>query len=313
MPTRPSPSTPPPFLPISLPHPTPSSHPSPPKRPITRSQHGIYKPKKSFTLLTSMSKSPLPHNPISALRDPNWKKSMDDEYDALINNKIWELVPRPPNVNVIRSMWIFYHKYKSDGSFERHKAHLVSEGKTQQVGVDCGETFSSVVKPETIRIVLSLALSYAAEIIDRAGMSSCKPSPTPVDTKPKISAATSIPFEDPSLYRSLVVALQYLTFTRPEITYVVQQGCLFMHDPREEHMHALKRILHYIQGTMDLGLHLYPSSTSTILSYTDADWDGCLDTRRSTFGYCVFLGDNLMSWSAKQQPTLSRSSVEAKY
>ncbi|XP_020232585.1 uncharacterized protein LOC109812930 [Cajanus cajan] len=294
-----------------------------------------------------MSKSPLPHNPISALRDPNWKKSMDDEYDALINNKIWELVPRPPNVNVIRSMWIFYHKYKSDGSFERHKAHLVSEGKTQQVGVDCGETFSSVVKPETIRIVLSLALSKACtsdhslfiyhrgismdylllyvddiiltaysdelQIIDRAGMSSCKPSPTPVDTKPKISAATSIPFEDPSLYRSLVVALQYLTFTRPEITYVVQQGCLFMHDPREEHMHALKRILHYIQGTMDLGLHLYPSSTSTILSYTDADWDGCLDTRRSTFGYCVFLGDNLMSWSAKQQPTLSRSSVEAKY
>ncbi|XP_020219676.1 uncharacterized protein LOC109802671 [Cajanus cajan] len=87
---------------------------------------------------------------------------------------------------------------------------------------------------------------YATEIIDRAGMSSCKPSPTPVDTKPKISAATSTPFEDPSLYRNLVGALQYLTFTRPDITYVVQQVYLFMHDPRGEHMHALKRILRYL-------------------------------------------------------------------
>nr|KYP54019.1 hypothetical protein KK1_000185 [Cajanus cajan] len=124
-------------------------------------------------------------------------------------------------------------------------------------------------------------------------------------TKPKISVATSTPFEDPSHYRSLVGALQYLTFTRPDITYAVQQVCLFTHDPREEHMHTLKRILRYLQGTMDFGLHLYPSSTSTLLSYTDADWVGCPDTRRSTSGYCVFLGDNLISWSAKRQPALS--------
>jgi len=86
-----------------------------------------------------------------------------------------------------------------------------------------------------------------------------------------------------------------------------------MHDPREEHMHALKRIVRYIQGTLDHGLHLYPSSTSTLLSYTDADWGGFPDTRRSTSGYCVFLGDNLISWSAKRQATLSRSSAEAEY
>ena len=101
---------------------------------------------------------------------------------------------------------------------------------------------------------------YAMEIIDRAGMSSCKSSPTPVDTKPKLSATSSTPFEDPTLYRSLAGALQYLTFTIPDITYAVQQVCLFMHDPKDEHMHALKRILRYIQGTIDHGLHLYPSS-----------------------------------------------------
>ena len=110
---------------------------------------------------TAVERSPLPRTPIAALRDPNWKMAMDDEYDALIQNKTWELVPRPPNVNVIRSMWIFTHKVKSNGVFERHKARLVGDGKTQQVGIDCGETFSPVVKPATIRTVLSLSLSKA--------------------------------------------------------------------------------------------------------------------------------------------------------
>ncbi|XP_019434537.1 PREDICTED: uncharacterized protein LOC109341152 [Lupinus angustifolius] len=154
---------------------------------------------------------------------------------------------------------------------------------------------------------------YAEEIISRAGMASSKPSKTPVDTKSKVSATSGASFDDPTIYRSLAGALQYLTFTRPYISYVVQQVCLHMHDPRVDHMSALKRIIRYVQGTLDYGLHLYPSSTSTLVSYTDADWGGCPDTRRSTSGYCVFLGNNLISWSSKRQPTLSRSSAEAEY
>ncbi|XP_048493268.1 uncharacterized mitochondrial protein AtMg00810-like [Beta vulgaris subsp. vulgaris] len=170
--------------------------------------------------------------------------------------------------------------------------------------------------PITTKAIGGLFLSqrkYATEIIDRAGMSSCKPSSTPVDTKPKLSSTSTAPFADPSLYRSLAGALQYLTFTRPDISYAVQQICLYMHDPREAHMLALKRIVRYLQGTLDHGLYLYPSPTSKLIAYTDADWGGCPDTRRSTSGYCVFLGDNLLSWSAKRQPTLSRSSAEAEY
>ena len=94
---------------------------------------GIFKPNKKYDdeycLATSVTRSPLPRNPVVALRDPNWKMAMDDEYDALIKNKTWELVPRPPNVNVIRSMWVFAHKEKSNGVFERHKARLVGNGK----------------------------------------------------------------------------------------------------------------------------------------------------------------------------------------
>jgi hypothetical protein len=75
---------------------------------------------------------------------------MKDEYDALIENKTWDLVPRPSNANVIRSLWIFRHIKKSDGSFERYKARLVGNGANQQTGVDCGATFSPVIKPATI-------------------------------------------------------------------------------------------------------------------------------------------------------------------
>ncbi|GKC17162.1 ribonuclease H-like domain-containing protein [Tanacetum coccineum] len=103
------------------------------------------------------------------------------------------------------------------------------------------------------------------------------------------------------------------TNTRCDISYVVQQVCLYMHDPREPHFSTLKRILRYVQGTLDYGLQLFLSSTTDLVAYSDADWAGCPTTRRSTSGYCVFLGNNLLSWSAKHQPTLSRSSAEAKY
>ncbi|GJZ06417.1 ribonuclease H-like domain-containing protein [Tanacetum coccineum] len=129
-----------------------------------------------------------------------------------------------------------------------------------------------------------------------------------VDTESKLGSNG-----DPTLYRSLACALQYLTFTRPDISYVVQQICLYMHDPRDPYFTALKRILRYVRGTIDHGLQLHVSSTSQLTAYTYADWTGCPVTRRSTSGYCVFLGDNLLSWSAKRQVTLSRSSAEAEY
>ena len=86
-----------------------------------------------------------------------------------------------------------------------------------------------------------------------------------------------------------------------------------MHDPRESHFALIKRILRYIKGTMDYGLALSRSRSHELVVYSDADWAGCPDTRRSTSGYCVFLGDNLISWSSKRQHTVSRSSAEAEY
>lgn len=138
---------------------------------------------------------------------------------------------------------------------------------------------------------------YASEILERAGMSNCKPVATPVDTSGKLSANDGPLIDDPTSYRSLAGALQYLTSTRPDLTYVVQQICMYMHAPRASHLHALKQILRYVQGTISFGLTIHKSPVTSLIAYTDADWAGCLDTRRSTSGYCIFLENNLLSWS----------------
>lgn len=144
-------------------------------------------------------------------------------------------------------------------------------------------------------------------------MSACNPCSTPVDLKSKLAEETGKPVADATEYRSLADVLQYLTFTRPDISYAVQHFCLFMHAPREPHLHALKRILRYLQGTKTMGLQLLRKQSMALTAYTDADWAGCLTTRRPTSGFCVYMGDNLISWSAKRQPTVSRSSAEAEY
>nr|GEV34076.1 ribonuclease H-like domain-containing protein [Tanacetum cinerariifolium] len=151
---------------------------------------------------------------------------------------------------------------------------------------------------------------YATEILERAHMLNCNR--TPVDTEKKLGPEGS-PVADPTFFRSPAGALQYLTFTPPALSYAVQQLCLYMHDPREPYFHAMKRVLRYLRGTTDLGLYLFRSSTSQLTTYSDADWTGCPATRRSISSYCIFLGDNLVTWSSKHQETLSRSSAEAEY
>jgi hypothetical protein len=127
-------------------------------------------------------------------------------------------------------------------------------------------------------------------------MVDCKLFSMTVDTQAKVSATFEPPVADPTQFRSLCGDFKYLMFTRPDIAYIVQQICLHMHDPREPHLSMMKCVLRYLRGSLDFGLHLRRSaSSSELIVYTDVDWVGCPDTRRSTSGNTVFLCDKLVS------------------
>jgi hypothetical protein len=150
---------------------------------------------------------------------------------------------------------------------------------------------------------------YFLDLLSRAGMSDCQPCRTPAELGSKLSADDD-PVSDPTFYRG---ALQHATLTRPDIFYSVQPACLYMHDPCAPHLAHVKHILWYLKGTLDHGLIINSSPPRSLTVYSDADWAGCPDTRRSTSRFCVYLGDNVVSWSSKRQVIVSRSSAEAEY
>ncbi|XP_028108872.1 uncharacterized protein LOC114307674 [Camellia sinensis] len=153
---------------------------------------------------------------------------------------------------------------------------------------------------------------YATDIFAKAGMKDCKPCATLVFLKPPLLPHASLLFSQPFLYRSIVGALQYLTITRHELSYVVNFACQYMHSPTNCHFAAVKRILRYVQGILSHGLHFQPSNFH-LQAYSDSNWAGDLSDHKSTSGYCVYLGANLISWSSMKQSTVSRSSTEAEY
>jgi hypothetical protein len=138
---------------------------------ITRSKNNIHKPKIIFdhhlrypipkALMTTLQ----PHNQeptcySTAVKHHHWHEAMNKEFNALLAYGTWTMVLKPPNANLVGCKWVYKVKRKADGNIERFKAHLVAKGFHQQEGVDFSETFSPVVKPPTVKLVLSLVVSH---------------------------------------------------------------------------------------------------------------------------------------------------------
>ncbi|XP_075666058.1 uncharacterized protein LOC142635884 [Castanea sativa] len=194
---------------------------------------------------------------------------------------------------------------------DRFTCKLHSEFATKDLG-SLSYFLGLEATPTTDGLFLS-QLKYARDILTRAQLLDSKPIHTPMVVSQHLSSDGPL-FPDPTLYRSLVGALQYLTITRPDIAHAVNSVSQFLHSPTEDHFLAVKRILCYVKGTLHFGLNFRSSTTpGALVAYSDADWAGCPDTRRSTSGYSIYLGNNLVSWSAKKQPTVSRSSCESEY
>uniref|UniRef100_A0A2N9GK89 Reverse transcriptase Ty1/copia-type domain-containing protein n=1 Tax=Fagus sylvatica TaxID=28930 RepID=A0A2N9GK89_FAGSY len=432
----------------------------PPIHPMqTRSKNGIFKPKLGYIAKVDYSTTE-PNSYTIASKHPQWCTAMDEEFQALHKQGTWSLVSLPPHKNVVGCKWVYKLKYNSDETIARYKARLVAKGFHQQYGVDFDETFSPVIKPPTVRLVLSLAVSlnwplrqldvknaflhgalkeevymtqpqgyidsqhpshvckllksiyglkqaprawfesftsqllhlgfsastadsslfiykndniiaylllyvddivltsntptfldhliaqlskifdlkdlgqlhyflglqvtrtsaglhlnqakYASDLLKKHNMMDSKPAKTPSCPNTRLSLHDGDPLPDPHAYRSLVGALHYLTFTRPDISFSVHQVCQYMSAPTTIHLAAAKRILRYLRGTLFHGIAFHPGPL-TLSAYTDADWAGDPDDRRSTSGYLVYLGSNPITWSAKKQPTVSRSSTESEY
>ncbi|XP_031096829.1 uncharacterized protein LOC116001068 [Ipomoea triloba] len=154
---------------------------------------------------------------------------------------------------------------------------------------------------------------YALDILSEAGFLECKPVNTPMVPGYHLAHGDGNVLEDVTTYRRLIGRLLYLTATRPDISYAIQQLSQFVDAPTDKHLTAAHRVLRYIKGTPGQGL-FYPKNNSLQLSaFSDSDWAACVESRRSITGYCVFLGSALISWKSKKQATVSRSSSEAEY
>ncbi|KAH9686754.1 Disease resistance protein [Citrus sinensis] len=154
---------------------------------------------------------------------------------------------------------------------------------------------------------------YITDLLDRVQMQDSTPCSTPVVSGVSLTKGDSESFSDVTLYRSTIGALQYATLTRPEIAFSVNKLSQFLSSPTVNHWQACKRILRYLKGTIKLGLQFYNHGSFQIDCFSDADWAGDKDDRRSVAGYCVYMGPNLVSWCSKKQAVVSRSSAESEY
>ncbi|CAJ2655949.1 unnamed protein product [Trifolium pratense] len=154
---------------------------------------------------------------------------------------------------------------------------------------------------------------YITDLLQETGKTACKPACTPIDPNIKLGNAEEDVAVNKERYQRLVGKLIYLSHTRPDVAFAVSLVSQFMHQPKEIHLQAALRIVQYLKGTPGRGILFERNGSVGLEAYTDADYSGSIVDRRSTTGYCTFLGGNLVTWKSKKQSVVSRSSAEAEF
>ncbi|XP_074303040.1 uncharacterized protein LOC141637462 [Silene latifolia] len=286
----------------------------------------------SDSFLAAIDETREPKNYREAAGHPKWQEAMYKEIDALERNGTWEIVSLPPGKKPIGCRWIYNIKYKADGTVERYKARLVAQGFTQIKGIDYHETYALVAKMTSVGVYLGklkyflgievahsskgLFLNqrnYALGIIEETDLEGAKPVHIPMQQHHKHALATGDVLHDIMKYRRLVVRLIYLTITRPDLVYAVHILSQFVNEARKEHWDAALRVVRYIKMNPSKGIVLRKNGNLQLNGYCDSDYASCLLTRKSLSGYFVALGGSPISWRAKKQATVAKSTAEAEY
>ncbi|XP_041021256.1 uncharacterized mitochondrial protein AtMg00810-like [Juglans microcarpa x Juglans regia] len=185
--------------------------------------------------------------------------------------------------------------------FKRENAEMSSWKPVNEIGV------------EVISISGGLLLSQRQYILNLLNIIEAKPVSFFLSSSQQLPFFYVNPCLDENLFHIMVGALQYLSLTRPDISFAVNKVCQFMHKPTDIHWTVVKRILRYLKFSIDFSLLIKPSPSTQLSVYSNADWAGSPNDRKSTFGYYIYYGHNLISWSSKKQLTVARSSTEAEY
>ena len=199
----------------------------------------------------------------------------------------------------------------SHQAIDSMKSFLHSQFKLKDLG-----TLKYFLGLEIARSTKGIVLSqrhYTLQLLEDTGFLACKPAIIPMDPKMQLTATDGDVLTDISQYRRLIGRLLYLTLSRPDITFAVHKLSQFLAQPRVPHLQAAHHLLRYLKSSPGQGLFFSSSSSLQLKAFSDADWGSCVVSRKSVTGFCVFLGDSLVSWKAKKQTTISRSSAEAEY
>ncbi|KAL6287822.1 hypothetical protein ACE6H2_012212 [Prunus campanulata] len=199
----------------------------------------------------------------------------------------------------------------SDAMIKEFKAEMMCKYEMSDLGLL--HHFLGMGVTQTEGSIFIHQKKYALTLLDRFGLKDCKSVSTPLVATDKLQREDGSEAADEGLYRKIVGSLLYLTATRPDIMFPASLLARYMHNPSKKHYGAAKRVLRYIQGTIDFGIEYVTGKSALLIGYCDSDWSGSEEDMKSTSGYAFSFGSGAFSWASVKQHSVALSTAEAEY